>query len=78
MNTPITRRAALKRTTGLAAGLGIGLLTALAAVLRTGLDTLSPTPLILVAAVAVSGILWVILATAIATRGPLVDALRAE
>lgn len=59
-------------------GLGAGLLSALVAMLPAGRETVSLTPLVLVLGVALSGLLWVVLATAFATRGSLVDALRSE
>ena len=60
----------------LALGLGCGTLAALVAILPGGRESLSPLPLLLLAGIALNGVLCVLLATAAATRGPLVDALR--
>ena len=63
----------------LALGLGSGLVAALAAVLPTAAGGASTgTIALLVLVVAFSGALWVWLATALAMRGPVLDALRGE
>ncbi len=65
-------------------GLGVaaGVVAALLAILpanASSADGLSILPmLLLVAAVAVSGAIWVWLASALATRGPLLSALKDE
>ena len=60
----------------LALGLATGVLAALVAVIPSGRETLSSVPLVLVAGILANGVLCVLLATVVATRGPLVDSLR--
>ena len=62
----------------LAAGLGCGVVAALLALAPLVLDgRIDPLPMLgLIVAVALSGLLWVALASRAATQGPLLDALR--